>query len=91
MNTTESVFSLSNININIKYALSAEHDNTWYEVKAKAEYAFWIIQKGSLTIEYAQNTYALSEGDVFFFILRFSTMPHHQITAALFLFILTQF
>ena len=80
MNTTESVFSLSNININIKYALSAEHDNTWYEVKAKAEYAFWIIQKGSLTIEYAQNTYALSEGDVFFFypqILYHATSSNH--------------
>lgn len=46
MNAPESVFSLSNINISVKYALWAEHDNNWYEVKAKAEYALWIVQNG---------------------------------------------
>lgn len=60
-------FSLSNMNISIKYALWAEHDNKWYEVKAKAEYSLWIVQSGSLTIEYAQQRYVLSQGDVFFF------------------------
>lgn len=63
----DSVFSLSNINIHIKYALLAEHGHDWFEVKAKAEYALWIIQSGSLVIEYKQDKYALSEGDVFFF------------------------
>lgn len=67
MGAMNSVISTSNMNINIKYALSVEHDNNWYEVKAKHEYAFWIIQSGTLTIEYAQKKHYLSAGDVFFF------------------------
>lgn len=67
MDTMNSVFSTSNMNISIKYALCVEHDNTWYEVKAKHEYAFWIIQSGTLTIEYTQMKYNLTAGDVFFF------------------------
>lgn len=63
----DSVFSIENVNINIKYALFVEHDSNWHEVKAKNEYAFWIILNGSLTVEYRQNKYALSAGDVFFF------------------------
>ncbi|MDE5696959.1 MAG: helix-turn-helix transcriptional regulator [Lachnospiraceae bacterium] len=64
---SESVFPFNNLNINIKYALSVEHDNNWYEVKSKTEYALWIIQNGSLIIEYAQEKYVLNTGDVFFF------------------------
>lgn len=67
MDLKDSVLSLSNININLKYALFIEHDHNWYEVKAKAEYALWIILSGSLTIEYEQEKYFLSKGDVFFF------------------------
>ena len=63
----DSIFSIDNMNINIKYALFAEHDQNWHEVKAKNEYAFWIILSGSLTIEYRQDKYLLSAGDVFFF------------------------
>ncbi len=64
---TESAFSLNNMEINIKYALSIEHDNNWYEVKSKTEYALWIIKSGSLTINYAEKKYFLEQGDVFFF------------------------
>ena len=67
MDTLDSVFSMENMNIHIKYALSTDHDNNWYEVKAKQEYAIFIIQSGTLTIEYKQQKYSLSEGDVFFF------------------------
>ncbi|RKJ22104.1 AraC family transcriptional regulator [bacterium D16-50] len=64
---TDSVFSIDNVNINIKYALFVEHDKNWHEVKAKNEYAFWIILSGSFNIEYKQDKYTLSVGDVFFF------------------------
>jgi len=37
MITTDSVSSLSNININIKYILLAEHDCNWFERKTKAD------------------------------------------------------
>ncbi len=68
MSTPENpILSTSNININIKYALSVIHDNNWYEVKAKHEYAIWIIQEGSLTIDYNQKQYTLYPGDVFLF------------------------
>lgn len=53
--------------LQIKYALFVEHDSDWYEVKAKNEYAFWLIQSGSLVIEYKKEKYSLSEGDIFFF------------------------
>ncbi len=53
--------------IQVKYALFAEHDSDWYEVKAKNEYAFWLIQSGSLVIEYERKKYVLSKGDIFFF------------------------
>ena len=53
--------------LNIKYALFVEHDSDWYEVKAKNEYAFWLIQSGSMVIEYKKETYTLSKGDIFFF------------------------
>lgn len=75
---TDSVFSLDNINLNLKYALFTEHDRNWHEVKAKNEYAFWIILSGSLTIEYKQEKYTLSAGDVFFFypqVLYYATSP----------------
>ena len=52
---TDSVFSIDNVNINIKYALFVEHDKNWHEVKAKNEYAFWIILSGSFNIEYKQD------------------------------------
>lgn len=64
---SDTVFSLSNISLNIKYALSVEHDHNWHETKSKAEYALWIITSGSLTIDYASEHYDLSKGDVFFF------------------------
>lgn len=67
MDLKDSVLSLSNISLNLKYALFVAHDHNWYEVKAKAEYALWIILSGSLTIEYQREKYTLSEGDVFFF------------------------
>ena len=67
MTATNSIISTKNISISIKYALFVEHYNAWYEVKAKNEYALWIIQSGSLTIEYARKKYTLSAGDVFFF------------------------
>lgn len=67
MNQINSIFPTKNMDISMKYALFVEHDNNWYEVKAKNEYALWIIQSGSLTIEYAQSKYHLSAGDVFFF------------------------
>ena len=53
--------------IDIKYALLAEHNSHWYEVKSKNEYAFWLIQSGSMIIEYKKQTYSLSQGDIFFF------------------------
>lgn len=67
MDAEDAAIALSSIKINIKYALSVAHDHNWSEVKAKTEYALWIIQSGSLTIEYGQDKYFLSEGDVFFF------------------------
>lgn len=53
--------------LNIKYALFTEHDCDWYEVKAKNEYALWLIQSGSMIIEYKKETCALTQGDIFFF------------------------
>lgn len=53
--------------LHIKYALFIEHDSDWYEVKAKNEYAFWLVQSGSLTIEYNKEKFVLSQGDVFLF------------------------
>lgn len=58
---------ITNMNIRVKYALFVEHDNNWYEVKSKSEYAFWVIQSGTLNIEYNGQIYHLSEGDTFFF------------------------
>ena len=55
------------MDVNVKYALFIRHDSDWYEVKAKNEYAFWLIQSGSLVIEYNHKKYTLSEGDIFFF------------------------
>ena len=60
-------FEFSNFTLNIKCALPVKHDHNWSEVRAATEYALWIIQSGSLTIEYRQKTYSLAEGDVFFF------------------------
>lgn len=56
-----------NLHINIKYALSVTHDNTWYEVKTKSEYAIFIIQEGIMNIEYNKTRYTLQPGDVFLF------------------------
>lgn len=56
-----------NMSIHVKYALFVDHDNKWCEVKVKSEYAFWVIQSGTMTIEYDKKTYHLSEGDIFFF------------------------
>ncbi len=62
---TDSIFSFDYLNI--KYALLAEHGKNLHEVKAKNEYAFWIVRSGTLTIEYTKKVYNLSVGDVFFF------------------------
>lgn len=68
MHTDENpILSTSNITISIKYALSTSHDNTWYEVKAKHEYALWVIQTGTLCITYHQKQYTLCAGDAFLF------------------------
>ena len=56
-----------NLRLNIKYALLANHDHTWYEIKTKNEYAIWIIQEGTVHIEYNKTRYVLQPGDVFLF------------------------
>ena len=55
------------MDIRVKYALCVEHDANWYEVKAKSEYAFWIVQRGSLEIASQHRVYRLAPGDVFLF------------------------
>lgn len=67
MAQTDSLLSTKNMSINVKYALFVAHDHNWYEVKAKHEYAFWVIQSGSMTIHYGETDYYLSAGDIFFF------------------------
>ena len=59
--------SISNLRIHIKYALSADHDHAWYEVKNKSEYAIFLIQEGIVHIEYKKTLYILQPGDVFLF------------------------
>lgn len=51
----------------IKYALHAEHDSNWYEVKSKNEYALWLIKSGSLQIKYKEQSYILNQGELFLF------------------------
>lgn len=63
----DTVLSLENIHLDVKFALSITHDDSWHETKAKAHYALWIILSGSLTVDYGSEHYDLSEGDVFFF------------------------
>lgn len=67
MKKVEKRIASPNISIHVKYALFIDHDNKWYEVKVKSEYAFWVIQSGTMTIEYDKKTFHLSAGDVFFF------------------------
>lgn len=68
MNSLEStLLSTGDLHINIKYALIANHDQSWYEVKIKNEYAIWLVQEGIVNVEYNNTQYSLHPGDVFLF------------------------
>ena len=67
MEETRQPLPSKNIGINIKYALNVAHDASWYEVKSRAEYSFWLIEQGSCIIHYGGEHYELSAGDIFFF------------------------
>lgn len=55
------------LDINIKICMEANHDKSWYELKANRDYNMWIILEGEVRLEYNNKEYTLKPHDLFFF------------------------